>query len=136
MFQKQTKISNFSNVIYTTSKNELKMMWLSRNAEVWIFSPSKIEVNAYSMWSGYSVLSSLAVSLVRTTSTNHFLIIRGKSIMDCTWLHASITKCMWTAAHVLISSQNRLNIKKDMKICRLWKNIKHYHYGDYHPDTE
>ena len=30
----KTKISNFSNVIYTTSKNELKMMWLTRNTKV------------------------------------------------------------------------------------------------------
>ena len=34
MFWKQTKISNFSDPIYTTSKNELKMMLLSRNSKV------------------------------------------------------------------------------------------------------
>ena len=28
--------------------------------------------------------------------------------MDCTQLHVSITQCVWTAAHALISSRNRL----------------------------
>ena len=41
MFQKQTQISNFSDVIYTASENELKMMWLSRNTKVLDSSPLK-----------------------------------------------------------------------------------------------
>ena len=49
------KISDFSDVIYTTRKNEL-IMWLNRNTKVLdSFSPQKCEVNARSTWSGYSV---------------------------------------------------------------------------------
>ena len=47
--KKQTKIPDFSDVIYTTSKNELKMMWLTKNMKVWdLFPPQKWEVNACS----------------------------------------------------------------------------------------
>ena len=34
IFSEQIKISDFLDVIYTTSKNELKMMWLSRNTKL------------------------------------------------------------------------------------------------------
>ena len=71
MFYKQTKISDFSDVIYTTSKNELKMMWLSRNTEVLdCFLPQKWEVNACSIWQVSQCLSSLTISLVSVTSMN------------------------------------------------------------------
>ena len=41
---------------YTTSKTELKMMWLRRNTKVLdSFYPSKWEINACSMWWGYSM---------------------------------------------------------------------------------
>ena len=60
MLEKQTKISDFSGVIYTTSKNELKMMWLSRITEVLDCfpppSPQKWEAHACSKGSSYSVL--------------------------------------------------------------------------------
>ena len=57
MFQKQTNISDFSNVIYTTSKNELKMMWLSRNTKLLdSFPHQKWGVKACYMWPGYLVL--------------------------------------------------------------------------------
>ena len=50
MFYKQTKISDSSEVIYTTSKNDLKMMWLSRNTKVMdSFSPQKQEF----FWESY-----------------------------------------------------------------------------------
>ena len=56
MFQRRTKISDFSGVIYTTSKNELKMIWLSRNTKILdSFLPQKMEVYACSIWSSYSV---------------------------------------------------------------------------------
>ena len=42
MFRKQTKICDFLDVISTVSKNELKMIWLSRNTKVLdSFSPQK-----------------------------------------------------------------------------------------------
>ena len=76
MFYKQTKISDSSEVIYTTSKNDLKMMWLSRNTKVMdSFSPQKQEF----FWK------------VIETSTNDIPTTQGKRIMDCTQLHASIT---------------------------------------------
>ena len=44
MFQKQTKIFDFSDVIYITSINKLKTMWLNRNTKVLdSSSPSKME---------------------------------------------------------------------------------------------
>ena len=47
---------DLSDVIYTTSRYELKMMWLSGNTKVLdSFPPQKWEVNACSIWSGYSV---------------------------------------------------------------------------------
>ena len=50
MLEKQTKISDFSGVIYTTSKNELKMVWLSRNTKILdSFLPQKMEVYACSI---------------------------------------------------------------------------------------
>ena len=52
--------------------------------------------------------SSLIISLVSVTSTNAVSIKRGKRIMKRTRLHASIAKCMLTAAHTIISSWNRL----------------------------
>ena len=56
VLKKQTTISDFSDVIYTASKNELKMMWLSRTTKVLdSFSPQKWKVNTCSLWSGYSV---------------------------------------------------------------------------------
>ena len=43
-------MSDFSGVIYTTSKNELKMMSLNRNTKLFdSFSPQKLQVNACSM---------------------------------------------------------------------------------------
>ena len=52
--------------------------------------------------------SSLTISLVSVTSTNAVSIKGGKRIMKRTRLHASIAKCMLTAAHTIISSWNRL----------------------------
>ena len=50
MFLKQTKISYYSDVIDAASKNELKMMWLSRKTKLLdSFSPQKWEVNDCSM---------------------------------------------------------------------------------------
>ena len=47
---KQTKISKFSDVIDARNKNELKMMWLSKDTEVLdYFSPQKWKVNVFSM---------------------------------------------------------------------------------------
>ena len=46
MFQKQTKIPDFSDAIYITSK----MMWLSRNTKVFdSFPPQKWKVYSCSM---------------------------------------------------------------------------------------
>ena len=53
-------------------------------------------------------LGSLTISLVSTTSTNDAPIIASKRIMNHTRSHESIRQHMWTAAHALISSQNRL----------------------------
>ena len=53
---KQTKIPDFSDVIYARSKKLLKMMWLSRSPKALdYFSPQKWKVKACSMWSGYLV---------------------------------------------------------------------------------
>ena len=44
------KIPDFLDVFYTTNKNELKLMWVSRNTEVLDCSvPQKWEVYACSM---------------------------------------------------------------------------------------
>ena len=87
-------------------------MWLSENTEVLdSFPPQKWEVNTCSMWSCFTrCLNSLTISLVSSISRNDILTIGGKRLMDHTWLHASITQHMWTAAHALISSQNRLHM--------------------------
>ena len=67
-------------------------MWLNRNTKVLESVPTqKWEVNACSIWSGYSVLSSLTISPVSVTSTNDNPIMGGKRIMDCTRSHVSIT---------------------------------------------
>ena len=43
-------MSDFSDVIYITSKTELQMMWFSRNTEALdSFSPQKWEVHTHSM---------------------------------------------------------------------------------------
>ena len=56
MFKKQTKVSDFLDAIYTTNKNELKMISLSKNTIILdSFCPQKLEDYACSMWSGYSV---------------------------------------------------------------------------------
>ena len=69
------------------------------------FSPQKWEVKACSMWSD---LGSLTFSLVSSQSMNEFPIMQGKIIIYHTQSHTSITYHMWTAAHALISSWNRL----------------------------
>ena len=47
---KSKQNSDSSDVIYITSKNELKMMWLSRNTKLLdSFPPKKWEVKAYSV---------------------------------------------------------------------------------------
>ena len=105
MSWKQTKSFNFSDVIYTTSKSELKIMiWLNRNTKVLhSISPQKWEVNACSIWSGYSVFR-----FVSATSLNGVPTIRGKRIMDRTWSHASITWHVWTVTHSLLFSRKRM----------------------------
>ena len=107
MSWKQTKNSDFSDVIYITSKNEFKIMWLSQNTKAMdSFLPQKWEVHTCSIWSGYSVFG----FLVNATSKNNIPTIEGKRIMDRTQSHASITSCVWTAAHAFISSRNRLGL--------------------------
>ena len=82
MFQKQTKISDFPDVIHITSKNELKIT-LSEKLKYWILFPLKNnklrsvlcdQVNQSS--------SSLTFSLVSAASMNDFLITQGKRIID------------------------------------------------------
>ena len=67
----QTKISNFSDVIYITSKNELKLMWFSINTKI---------LNSFPLKNGKFMpvlcdqvtqcLDSLTIKLVSATSTN------------------------------------------------------------------
>ena len=63
------QISDFSDVIYLTSKNELTM-WLDRNTEeLNSFSPQKLEVNACSSWSGF-IFRFTDIGLFSETSTD------------------------------------------------------------------
>ena len=82
MFQKQIKFPDFSDVIHTTGKNELNIMWLSRNTKL-LDSFSSKKVNASSMWSGYC-LGSVKISTFSVTSINDVPIIEGKRIIDQT----------------------------------------------------
>ena len=84
----EKKTSDFLNVICSTRKIKLKMIWLSRDTQVLdSFSPRKWEVNTCSMWWG-----SLTFSLVSTTSTNDVPTKRGKRIMDRTQTHNIIAR--------------------------------------------
>ena len=86
------KIPDFLDVFYTTNKNELKLMWVSRNTEVLDCSfPQKWEVYACSMLLVTQYLDSLTFSLVTLVSMNDIPIIQGKRIMNCTYPHTSIT---------------------------------------------
>ena len=77
----QTKISDFSDIIYSTSKNVLKMMWLSRNTKVLdSFSPTngKLTPALCDQVTNYC-LGSLTFSLFSATITNDIPTIRGKN---------------------------------------------------------
>ena len=68
----QTKISDFSDIIYSTSKNVLKMMWLSRNTKVLdSFSPTneKLTPALCDQVTSYC-LGSLTLSPFSATITN------------------------------------------------------------------
>ena len=92
MFLKQAKITYFSNVIYMTSKNELKLMWLSRSTNLLdSFPPKNGELKSLLCNQVTQCSHSLTVSLVSLKSTNDVPIIQGKRIMDCTRSHVSTT---------------------------------------------
>ena len=74
------------------SKNELKIMWLSRNTEVLGSSPLKNEKFMPILCDKVTqCLGSLTISPVIVTSTNDIPIIGGKRIMDHTRQHVSLT---------------------------------------------
>ena len=75
--QKSYQDFDFSDVIYTTSKNELKMMWLSRKTN--IFKNGKLMPVLCDQVTQH--LDSMTISPVRATSKWHPKI-QGKRIMD------------------------------------------------------
>ena len=87
-------------------------MWSNRNTKVLdCFSPQNGKLTLVLCDQVTQCLSSLTISLVSTTGTNGTCTIQSKRILDHTWLHTSITWHVWTAAHALISSRNRLNLR-------------------------
>ena len=73
------------------SKNELKIMWLSRNTEVLDSFPLKNEKFMPILCDEVTqCLGSLTISPVIVTSTNDVPIIGGKRIMDRTRQHVSL----------------------------------------------
>ena len=84
-------------------------MWLSRNTFPPV--PQKKEVNVCSMWSGYSVFSSLTFSHISVTSMNDIPTIRGKK----NYGSHTIT-CVYNIVHVNCHSCTYFFLKQNGKL--------------------